>query len=597
MSRKRDDVRERKQLRKQLNETCVKCCLRKMIRGADDFKAKLLGNLDKRVESYSLHVALASINLQGIVKHMFKGIKNNALPGFELPLNIFDQTVLRNIIVNPQNIHNSIVKEYFQQNPECVPRFERYFGDGNTFSFGQINMMTVLKNSLTTNLTDRIKQFLKRQEKIGVFDKKARVWLLFNIHGWKLGDKYKDYKPSEELVKTALFHREILGLKGTTSITDYWCKTHLFETLKYFVFVNRFYEENKLPCFNLTPVFSIKRHFITIDTDVFYGILRDVGAIECKAAVFRELAMHHYQSVFNIHKLQGSRCTFTRTLQTDGVSLVVHFTRPKNVQDNANNDDIKIDPSHRLIAIDPGRENIYYGVEMLNKEIRSYVLTRKRYYQEAGMLNARKNVHKWQKSIRPNLQAMSKVSTKGTNHNKHSTFVSAYLDNVDAIWEENKKKRWARQRLRLYGGKKRVFARFFKEMEDADKSRPITVAYGSASFSPGGKGEVNVPVGRAFNECKMYFPTKVVDEYRTTAVHYYTDTMLQKVQLRRNKGTKTTVRGLLWCNSTIRKNKFVNRDLNAALNIHRCALNDRPKIMTRKSKVEIDKTVGKYIRQ
>jgi len=54
---------------------------------------------------------------------------------------------------------------------------------------------------------------------------------------------------------------------------------------------------------------------------------------------------------------------------------------------------------------------------------------------------------------------------------------------------------------------------------------------------------------------------------------------------------------LLWCNSTIRKNKFVNRDLNAALNIHRCALNDHPKIMTRKSKVEIDKTVGKYIRQ
>jgi hypothetical protein len=283
-------------------------------------------------------------------------------------------------------------------------------------------------------------------------------------------------------------------------------------------------------------------------------------------------------------------------VQSDGVSLVVHFTRPKNAQDKAVDNDFKIDPAHRLIAIDPGRENIYYGVEVLNNEVRSHILTRKRYYQDTGMLNARKKVNRWHKSIRQNLEALTKVSTRGVNHNRHATYLSTYSSNVDALWNEYKKKRWARQRLRLYGAKKRVFAKFFNDMEAADGNRKITVAYGSASFSPGGKGEVNVPVGRAFNECKMRFPTLVVDEFRTTVVHHGTDTMLQKVQRRKDKGTRKTVRGLLWCSSTRRNNKFVNRDLNAALNILRCALGQRPEIMTRKSKTKVDNSVGKLIR-
>ena len=592
----RDDVRTRKQQRKRYNETCVKCCLQKMIRGDRRFKMELVDNIEKRVESYSLHMALGSRNLNGIVKQMFKSVKDSELPTFNLPIDIFDQTVLRNIILNPQTIDNECVQAYVKQNPECIPRYERFRGDANTFTYGQDTLMTVLKNSLWMHLTNRIKKILRHQERIGLFDENARIWLLFAIHGWKVSDERRHYQPSLSLIETAAHHRGILGLNPGAAITDHWTKSHLIGILKYYVYVNRFLEEHKLPCFNITPIFDVKRHFMNIDTDVFYGIMKDLKIVDCNNKTFRALAMHHFTSVFKIHSVEGKRCRFTRMVQTDGVSLVVHFTRPKNAQDKAVNNDFKIDPTHRLIAIDPGRENIYYGVEVLNDEVRSYVLTRKRYYQEAGMLNARKNVQKWHKSIRQNLESMTNVSTKGVNHNRHKTYLSVYADNVDTLWNEHKKKRWARQRLRLYGGKKRVFAKFFNEMEKADATRKITIAYGSASFSPGGKGEVNVPVGRAFNECKMRFPTTVVDEFRTTAVHHGTDTMLQKVKRRKDKGTRTTVRGLLWCSSTRRKNKFVNRDLNAALNILRCALGQRPMIMTRKSKIKVDNSVGKLIR-
>ena len=563
-----------------------------MIKGDNGGRQKLLTNLVGRVESYSLHMSLASVNLLGIIKYCFKGVQDNDLPSFKFPIDVFDQTILRNVILSPNKIDHPLAQQYFTENSVLLPAFPRFFGDGNTFTFGQKHMLTSFKNSLIFNVTKRIHRFLKRREDLGLVDKATRVWMLFAIHGWKYND---DFNPSEQTKNMVTFQRSILGLKPNEKLTEGWCKKNTIGLLKYNVYVNRFYEANKMPCFNLSPIFSIKRHFITIDTDVFYGIMRDIGAIDknCKPTSFRDLAMDHYHSIFNINTLAGRHCEFTRTLQTDGISLVVHYQRPKKISDDK---EFKIDPTHRLVGIDPGRENIYYGVEYLHDKIKSYVLTRNQYYFETGMIQARKNTQRWHKGIQNNLVAMTKVSSKGANSNRHATYVSEYLRNVESIWDEHKKQRWARQRLRLYGGKKRVFANFFKRIEDADRSRKVTVIYGSASFSPGGKGEVNVPVGRAFKECSMHFPTKVVDEYRTTAVHYFTNTMLQKVQKRRHKGTKTTVRGLLWCSSTSRNNKFVNRDLNAALNILRCANGNRPKIMTRKSTIQVDRTIGKYIR-
>ena len=45
--------------------------------------------------------------------------------------------------------------------------------------------------------------------------------------------------------------------------------------------------------------------------------------------------------------------------------------------------------------------------------------------------------------------------------------------------------------MRLYGGKKRVFAKFFNGL--VSKGKKTVVAYGAAKFAPGGKGEMAVP--------------------------------------------------------------------------------------------------------
>ena len=130
----------------------------------------------------------------------------------------------------------------------------------------------------------------------------------------------------------------------------------------------------------------------------------------------------------------------------------------------------------------------------------------------------------------------------------------------------------------LYGGKKRVFARFFNNMKQhldaAYPGRRIVIAYGSAKFAPGGPNEVSVPTSRAYKECTFRFFTVVTPEFRTTKVDFVNNTTLQKVAV---VSSRYALRGVLW---SVSRERFVSRDLNAALNIRRNLL-ERPAILNR----------------
>jgi transposase len=172
--------------------------------------------------------------------------------------------------------------------------------------------------------------------------------------------------------------------------------------------------------------------------------------------------------------------------------------------------------------------------------------------------------------------------------------MNEYKKQYDSLWNEYLKQRWSRQRLRLYGGKKRVFSKFFNTIKSFDVSRRVVIAYGSAKIAPGGTNEISVPTTRSFKECQMTFPTIVVDEFRTTKIYHEDNSILQYIK-RRDQDKE--LRGLLWCSST-NLNKFVNRDQNAAINIRRCALSPkRPTILQRSpNNIKLPKVIGKYIK-
>lgn len=85
----------------------------------------------------------------------------------------------------------------------------------------------------------------------------------------------------------------------------------------------------------------------------------------------------------------------------------------------------------------------------------------------------------------------------------HEWYLAQFEIHKQALWTEYLRHRWARQRLTLYGGKKRVFANFFnrliKEFSDGGQRR-VVVAYGNGKFASGGVGEQSVPTVRVAAE-------------------------------------------------------------------------------------------------
>jgi hypothetical protein len=403
--------------------------------------------------------------------------------------------------------------------------------------------------------------------------------------------------------------RARLGLQG-----DYDQDRHLATILRYFVLQLREREALGLPLFNLVPVCKVRRHFITVDKDVLHGVLRDAGIIDLTLGQFRALDAPTfnalYESVFKLRKLLGTRRgAFTNTIETDGIALCTHYRVPRDggrTRRAAANASRAFEPlaDDRVVALDPGRVNIYYCVEVAaDGTERTYVLTRRQYYEEGGVNRAKDRSATWLEGVAEPLDALTHVSTKGASMQRLTAFLAVHAAQHAAFRAEKTKARWGRQSLALYIGKRSVLDTFYQRIRAAgEPGRRIVVAYGNGSFPSTGRGELAVPTKWAYEAMCQAFLVVLVDEYRTTAVNHLDDRVLEKVAGRVPKGRgrggaraapayRPPVRDLLWCPSTTRdaRGKFVNREKNAALNIHRCYMAKargaaRPDALTRRTR-------------
>ena len=303
-----------------------------------------------------------------------------------------------------------------------------------------------------------------------------------------------------------------------------------------------------------------------------------------------------WYALFKLSQLQGSNCTFGCSFDTDGISMCMHFERPKEAAPTGGDRNVEAPrftpgPNDVILGNDPGRINIYYMATVLpNGSVKTFILTRKQYYHDAGINDAKRQSEHWNLGIKEHIEALSTVSSKGASLLTHAAYLAVYFQHREALWSEYTRPRWARQRLTLYGGKKRVFSKFFNHVEDEIKQvvpgSNVVVAYGAAKFAPGGRGELSTPTSRAYKECvsrvaaeprgsEAAVNTKVTAEFRSSKVDCQDDTVLMNIAV--SSKPKTALRGLLW---NVQRGEFVSRDLNAALNIQRYLLH-RPAILNR----------------
>lgn len=397
---KRPDRVAKLKERKLYKETVIKSCLRKYL-CQSDHKDNCIEAIQNRVESFSKAYHLASVSLSGIVKECFDGVEDVrevSLPDF------IDPTFFRQLMLGTEDATKpfSEIVSYYNNHPELVPNHQRYPGDRNIYSYGASQYITNLKNSIVMNFEGRVKGFLKKLQKLLEFSKDERILAYYAIMGWKVPFKLEEtIIENEELQMIIEEQRSILGLEDTSaSVNQTWLKSvdNQLRILKQWVYFNRFYKDYEFKQFNIIPIASIRNKFITIDSCVLYGILKEVGIIDCNSKEFIDMEEDQWSSFLNTSKYEKTmkkkslgqpRKEFTNIINTDGISVCAHFREKKTENElNGTTENVIIDPKHdRIVACDPGRVNIYMFVEVVNGKIISNKLTRNQYYAESGHVN------------------------------------------------------------------------------------------------------------------------------------------------------------------------------------------------------------------
>ncbi|KAJ9525666.1 hypothetical protein QJQ45_003512 [Haematococcus lacustris] len=248
------------------------------------------------------------------------------------------------------------------------------------------------------------------------------------------------------------------------------------------------------PPFTLTPMARAGVHFIKVDSRVLHGVCKQLGLTkETRAAFTSEPALsHHWARWFNTNKLRNKEFAFEWTVDTDGVSVCVHYTRPlppppapppaasssssrpsaaaaaahavglphigKGISEPR---EYVFDPDTQIgVGIDPSvtqAVSAASGVwdsatgQLIAGQLAQWKLTKGQMKHASDLNNARRDTERWLAPIKPHLQHLAAASSAGTSLEANLKHITVTLATWDAVWEVYLDPKWARQRLRLYG--------------------------------------------------------------------------------------------------------------------------------------------------
>ncbi|KAJ9516771.1 hypothetical protein QJQ45_027166 [Haematococcus lacustris] len=334
------------------------------------------------------------------------------------------------------------------------------------------------------------------------------------------------------------------------------------------------------PPFTLTPMARVGVHFIKVDSRVLHGVCRQLGLTkETRATFTSEPALsHHWARWFNTNKLRNKEFHFERLVDTDGVSVCVHYTQPLPPppappppaasssstssrpsaaaaaahavglphigRGIAEMREFVFDPDTQIgVGIDPGvtqAVSAASGVwdpatgQLKADQLRRWKLTRGEVKHASGLNNARRDTERWLAPIKPHLQHLAAASSAGTSLEANLKHITVTLATWDAVWEVYVDPKWARQRLRLYGAQDRALEQFFNKLEEDmtelsmqrhGHAKQLVVFFGAATIGTGGGWGADAVlracrkvVCRPRGTDQLRGRVVLVDEHRTTRV-------------------------------------------------------------------------------
>ncbi|KAJ9513174.1 hypothetical protein QJQ45_029334, partial [Haematococcus lacustris] len=172
--------------------------------------------------------------------------------------------------------------------------------------------------------------------------------------------------------------------------------------------------------------------------------------------------------------------------------------------------------------------------QLVADQLDRWKLTKGQAKHASGLNNSSRDTERLLAPIKPHLQHLAAASSAGTFLEANLKHIIVTLATWDAVWEVYLDRKWAQQRLRLYGAQDRALEQFFKKLEEdmAEVSmkrhghaKQLVVFFGAASIgNEGGWGADAVlracckVVCRPRGSDQLRGRVVLVDEHRTTRV-------------------------------------------------------------------------------
>ncbi|KAJ9523830.1 hypothetical protein QJQ45_020031, partial [Haematococcus lacustris] len=258
----------------------------------------------------------------------------------------------------------------------------------------------------------------------------------------------------------------------------------------------------------LTPTSKCQARHVFIDTKGLYGMMHDAGMLGVlteegvtSLKKFRNGALpdpavpgnfiagpkdSHVANRWDAllpdprrQRLASPKHRFAQIVHTDGVALSVMFLRPKPAAPPAELPRMgrhigAVNPLAHLhaewLGVDPGKTNMATVAHEERSAAGTVVsvwqrsLTAGQYYRDSGITRQAQATKTWLAHLKPQLTALSRVSSKPSSLVSYRRFADTVLATYDAMWAEVSKQRWANAKFRLYCGKMRVVASFWAKV-------------------------------------------------------------------------------------------------------------------------------------
>ena len=575
---------KRRIVNKGKNEFVIKTKLLNSLYTNNNINDRIISLIQSRVEQTSKGLQRLSFAMNLFIRDLIDKKKNPLdviLPKF---LTDKDNTFPRQLMIGLENARkpNEYIKSFIEKRNNLLPPVQNnIIGCRNIISKASEQYVTNYRTYLSEAFNNKQNDFIR------VWCNKHNIDCDFNIIKSMINGNTvrKSYVPTEKVLKLIEFHRKLLNLQNEDFVSSVWIKNNYERVIIYFYVLSKYLIKHGHSGYTVAPMSKIKACFIHIDTYVLHGILNEAKILNCNIESFVNDKDAIWRNIFNINKFLTNRqrqiYDFTNTIESDGTSICIHYRRPKIDNDN-NKDSYEYiyKEGDRIIGQDPGRVNLFTGVERLNNGTwKKYILTKKCYYEKSGINNCNKKTAKWNLHIKNVLVELSNCNTRSTT-NQFINYINVVNQNYDLLWNFYLNDKWSKQRLKLYSKKQSVYDKFFNTIKDKT-GRRVVIAYGDAGFASSNKNEISAPTSKLLKETKKHFKVVMVDEYNTTKMHFESGVQLSKITKIYKKTynykngkpvLEEKIRQLrdLLCYRSNKGCKFVVRDFNAAKNIENC---------------------------